>query len=116
MSNFLIYKDYFGIVEYSANDRIFWGKIEFINDSITFETANADDLEKEFRDAVDDYLDTCKKIGKKPEKSFKGQFNVRINPELHKKAAEEALHKKISLDKFIENAISRELTINASSA
>lgn len=77
MTNLLIYKDYFGSVEYSANDRVFWGKIEFINDSVTFEAVNADDLEKEFRDTVDDYLETCKKVGKKPEKSYTGELNVR---------------------------------------
>ncbi len=70
MNKLLTYKDYFGSVEYSANDRVFWGKIEFTNDSVTFEAENADDLEGEFRDAVDDYLESCKKIGKKPEKSF----------------------------------------------
>ena len=37
MSNILEYKGYIGRVEFSAEDKIFHGKLEFINDLVTFE-------------------------------------------------------------------------------
>lgn len=110
MSNLIKYKDYYGSVEYSAEDRVFHGKIEFINDLVTFEATTVNDLEKEFEYAVDDYIETCEELGREPQKAFKGLFNVRVKPELHKKAAIAAINKKISLNKFVENAISNEVS------
>ena len=72
---------------------------------MTFESKNADEIEKEFRDAVDDYLDFCHQVGKEPEKTYKGTFNVRIDPELHKAIAIEAMKKGISLNQAVEKAI-----------
>lgn len=109
MSNILKYKNYIGRVEFSAEDRVFHGKIEFINDLVTFEATNVEDLEREFGAAVDDYIETCKDLGIEPQRSFKGTFNVRINPELHQEAAFEAVKKNLSLNKFIEQAIQHEL-------
>ena len=86
MKNLLEYKGYYGKVEYSVEDQILFGKIEGIVDLVTFESKNADEIEKEFRDAVDDYLDFCHQVGKEPEKTYKGTFNVKIDPELHKEA------------------------------
>ena len=110
MSSLLRYKDYFGSVEYSPEDRVLWGKIEFINDLVTFEAANVDGLEREFREAVDHYIETCRNLGRKPQKPFKGRFNVRIQPELHRKASIKALQRKISLNKFVEDAIKNEVS------
>src|SRR5258706_6757720 len=86
----LEYNGYFGTVDFSAADRVFYGKVFGINDVVTFEGTTVEELESSFRSQVDDYLQTCKEIGKEPEKMFKGVFNVRIKPELHKKAVFEA--------------------------
>jgi predicted HicB family RNase H-like nuclease len=110
MSNLLNYKGYYGSVEYSAEDRVFFGEIEFINDLVTFEATNVDELEKEFKSAIDHYIKTCKKLNREPQKPFKGQFNIRIKPELHKKASIVAIKRKISLNKLVENAIHREVS------
>lgn len=110
MSNILEYKGYIGQVEFSAEDKIFHGKIEFINDLVTFEATSVEELEKEFKFAVDDYLETCKKLNVRPQKSFKGTFNVRIAPELHKEAAFQAVKRNLSLNRLVEEAIKHELT------
>ena len=109
MSNILEYKGYIGRVEFSAEDRIFHGSIEFINDLVTFEATSVDDLEKEFKAAVDDYLETCKGLNIAPQKPFKGTFNVRIDPELHREAAFQASKRNLSLNKLVEEAIEHEL-------
>ena len=101
MNNLLQYKGYTATVEYSAEDKVFCGKIAMINDLVTFEADNVADLESEFKLAVDDYLITCQQVGKNPEKTFRGIFNVRISPKLHKSLYREALAEDISLNKLV---------------
>lgn len=106
MGNVLEYKGYFTKIEYSAEDKILHGKIEAINDLVNFEAENAEEIEKEFHLAVDDYLEFCKGIGKSPDKTFSGSFNIRIRPELHKMLSIKAMKSGISLNKAVEQAIS----------
>lgn len=105
MSNVLDHKGYSGSVEVSIDDRCLFGKILFINDLVTYEAETITDLQAEFISAVDDYLLTCKEIGKEPQRPFKGSFNVRISSELHRKAALEAHKQKISLNELAAKAI-----------
>lgn len=112
MSNILEYKGYIGRVEFSAEDKVFHGRIEYINDLVTFEATNVDDLEMEFKAAVDDYLETCEKLGVTPQKSFKGTFNVRISPDLHREAAFQAAKRNLSLNRLVEEALMHELGRN----
>lgn len=112
MSNILEYKGYKGRVTFSAEDMVFHGTIEYINDLVTFEATSVEELEKEFKTAVDDYLETCRKLNIEPQKTFKGTFNVRIAPELHKKAAFLASKRNLSLNRLVEEAIRHELTGN----
>lgn len=109
MNNILSYKGYTGSVEYSEEDEIFYGKIEFITDSVLYEGSSVEELKRNFQESVDDYIEACSEIGKEPQKPFKGRILTRINPELHKKAALIALQKRISLNKFVEKAIRREV-------
>jgi len=99
-------------VEFSAEDRVFHGKIEYINDLITFEATTVNELESEFKAAVDDYLETCRRLNIQPQKTFKGTFNVRIAPELHKEAAFLASKRNLSLNRLVEDAIRHELAAN----
>jgi predicted HicB family RNase H-like nuclease len=103
--NMLKYKDFYGSVEYSAADECFFGKIIGSADLVTFEGKSVGDLKKSFKEAVEDYLVLCKEVGKEPQKSYKGSFNIRISPELHKEAAVIASRKGISLNAFVERAI-----------
>ena len=107
MKSTITYKDYTGTVEYSSEDKTFFGSIAMINDLVTFEADNVKDLEKAFKESVDDYIETCKKLWKKAQKAFKWIFNVRIKWELHKKAYTAALKENISLNKFVENALEK---------
>ena len=71
--------------------------------------ASVKDLKKAFESSVDDYVEICKKAGKKIEKSYKGSFNVRISPEIHKRAKQIAVRKGISLNQFIQKAVEDEV-------
>jgi len=105
MNDVLKYKDFLASVHFNAEDEVFHGKIEGIDDSITFEGDTVEDLKKALEEAVDDYQEICKEIDKDPHKSYKGNFNIRIKPELHKKAAFKSLELGISLNQFVERAI-----------
>jgi len=107
--NTLTYKDYVGTVNFSSEDEVFYGKLEHINDLITFESDNAHDLKRAFEESVDDYIAFCKEKGVAPEKPFKGSFNVRVKPSLHKLAYIKATKAGMSLNKFIETALEKEL-------
>ena len=105
----MIYKDYIGSVHYSADDEIFFGKIEGINDSISFEGSSVSELKAAFQEAVEDYIELCQLNGKEPEKTYKGSFNIRIRPELHKQAAQKTLIERKSLNQYIEDAIEEKI-------
>lgn len=107
MNNTMEYKGYVGSVEFSEEDTLFFGKVLGIRALISYEGENAHDLVEDFHSAVDDYLELCAAEGVEPERAYKGSFNVRISPELHKKAAIAAMAKQISLNRFVEESIVR---------
>ena len=102
----LKYKDFYGSVEFSAADECFFGKIIGTGDLITFEGKSVDELKKAFIEAVNDYFVLCQEAGKKPQKSYRGSFNVRISPNLHREAVIISSKQGISLNAFVERAIS----------
>lgn len=105
MMDSMTYKGYIATVHYSDEYRTFFGKVHGINDLITFEADSAKALSAEFHKAVDDYLRTCKKLGKEPDKTFNGVFNVRTGRELHRKAALLAEKYHMSLNDLVKNAL-----------
>jgi predicted HicB family RNase H-like nuclease len=100
-------------VNYSAEDRVLFGKIEGIQDLVTFEGTTVDELEDSFKLMVDEHISDCKREGKPTEKSYKGSFNVRINPDLHRQAAQIASVEGITLNQLVQRAIQRELETGA---
>ena len=109
MRDNLKYKDFIGSVHFSAEDEVFHGKLIGIDDLVTFEGSSVGELKKSFEEAVKDYLELCKRIDKSPHKSYKGSFNVRIKPVLHKQAARRSTELGLSLNQFVESAISEKL-------
>jgi predicted HicB family RNase H-like nuclease len=63
MKDVLTYKDYIGSVHFSAEDEVFCGKIEGIDDIVSFEGNTVTEIKKAFKGAVEDYIQTCKKVG-----------------------------------------------------
>lgn len=112
MKDVLTYKGFIGTVHFNAEDKVFHGKIEGIDDLVTFEGHSVEELIKAFHNEVDDYIALCKEMGKEPIRSYKGSFNVRISPEMHRKAVERATKKGLSLNQFVQTAIEKELVHN----
>lgn len=107
------YKGYEGAAEIDTDRQLCRGKILFIDDLVTYEAADPKNLMQEFKNAVDDYIETCAEIGKVPQKSMKGQFNVRIKPELHKAAVLRATREGVSLNSLVERAMDSFLGVRA---
>lgn len=105
MSNTLTYKNYIGTVNFSEEDGVFFGKVIGITDSISFEGDSVKSLIEDFHSAVDEYLEFCAENNKEPQQQYKGSFNVRISPELHRQASLMAQAQHISLNNFIEQSV-----------
>lgn len=107
MSDILAYKGYSARIEFDAEDRIFFGRIAGIDDGVGFHADTVDELVAGFHEAVEDYLETCARIGKAPEKAYSGKLMLRIDPALHARLAIAAELSGRSLNQFGEEALSR---------
>lgn len=107
MNNTMEYKGYVGSVEFSEADGLFFGKVMGIRGLLSYEGTTAKELVEDFHGAVDDYLALCEDQGVEPEKAYKGSFNIRISPELHKKAVICAAAQQMSLNSFVERALEK---------
>lgn len=109
----LKYKDYEGTAELDTNRGVCRGKVLFIDDLVTYESELPAALQKEFEAAVDDYLETCATLGKEPLRPFRGQFNVRVTPSLHRAAALRAVTDGVSLNDVVVRALDAFLNVKA---
>ena len=99
------YKGYVAKIEFDDEDQIFVGEVIGIDDIIAFHSENAKEIIPIFHDMVDGYLESCKKRGLRPQKSFSGKFVVRIPPDLHAKLSVVANSANKSLNTWLEDLI-----------
>lgn len=111
MNNTMEYKGYLGSVEFSEADALFYGRVLGIRALISYEGQTAQELLGDFHGAVDDYLALCAEAGTEPERAYKGSFNVRVSPELHRAAARYAAAHQMSLNSFVESALRQSLSV-----
>lgn len=111
MTEVLEYKGYVGSVEVSKEDRCLHGAVLFVRDLVTYEGKSYDELEAAFQSAVDNYVATCKAIGRDPEKPCSGTFNVRVGQELHRAAQQAAAKRGIGLNELVKVALQHELKL-----
>jgi predicted HicB family RNase H-like nuclease len=110
MDNVLKYKNFIATIRYSEEDGAFIGRIEGINSVVSFEGQSIEELKSAFRDAAESYLDFCSRKGIADlQKSYTGIFNVRIDADLHRRAAIMAKVHGVTLNAFVKKAIERNL-------
>lgn len=102
----LEYQGYRTRVSFDAEAMQICGKVEGLKDEVWYSCESAADVEKAFHQAVDDYLAACAREGRRPGREYKGVFNVRIRPELHRALAEMASESRVTLNYIIEQALS----------
>ncbi|MOA17704.1 HicB family protein [compost metagenome] len=62
-----------------------------------------------FDEAVDDYLDTCAKLNRSPQKPYSGKLSLRLEPEVHAGVAVKAELSHKSINQWVADVISREV-------
>ena len=105
------HKDYLGSVEFDLKNGILHGTILFINDIVTYEGTTLDELTAAFVESVDDYLQTCKELGRNPQKAHSGSLNIRIGEIIHRDAAMLAYKDGQKLNDFIKKAIAEKIAV-----
>jgi predicted HicB family RNase H-like nuclease len=106
----MTHRGYAARVEYSEDDGCFVGHIAGIRDIVGFHGESVGELRAGFENAVDDYLATCEKLGREPNHPFSGQFRLRLQPELHARAAMAAETEGKSLNTWVSEVIARSVT------
>lgn len=115
MSNIMKYKGYWAEIKYSDEDECFCGSVEGLkNTLILFEGNTVKELKKDFKEAIDFYLEGCKENNEVPEKQCKGSLNVRLGTKLHNEAKIKSIEKNISINELIKNALIAYLETNKS--
>jgi predicted HicB family RNase H-like nuclease len=104
--NAMHYRGYSARVEYDDDDEIFIGHLVGINDIIGFHADTVAELKKAFTETVDDYIETCRRIGKQPEKPYSGKLMFRVKPEVHAGVARAANLAGKSLNRWAEEVLS----------
>ena len=107
MMNMMTYKGYSARIEFDDEDEIFFGRLAGIRDGVGFHADTVADLRAAFHEAVDDYVATCARIGKPPQRAYSGQVMFRIAPETHRKAALAAELAGKSLNQWAEEVLAR---------
>lgn len=105
--NTMSYNGYAARIEYDAEDELFFGKLAGITDGISFHADTVADLKAAFHEAVDDYLETCAKIGKDPQKPYSGKMMFRVDPEVHAQAAKAAQLSGKSLNQWAAEVLAK---------
>ncbi|MBK5912801.1 type II toxin-antitoxin system HicB family antitoxin [Rhodocyclus purpureus] len=108
------YKGYLGSAEVSIEDNILHGKLLYIPDVVGYTARSPVELEKAFQEAVDDYLETCAECGDRPDTPFKGVFNVRLGPDLHRACALAADRDDVKLNEWVKTACQEKLSAKPS--
>ncbi len=101
------YKGYFAKVEFDDEADIFHGEVINLRDVVTFQGQKVDELQKAFRDSLDDYLEFCAERGEAPDKPYSGKFMVRVEPELHKTIAIRARQEGKSLNSWVHDTLAK---------
>ncbi|HED04479.1 MAG TPA: type II toxin-antitoxin system HicB family antitoxin [Candidatus Fraserbacteria bacterium] len=105
--NTMIYKGYAARIEYSEEDGCFMGHIVGIRDVVGFHGDSVGELCTAFKEAVDDYLESCEKIGQSPNKPYSGKLMLRVPPEVHAAVATAARVSGKSINQWAAEMLSK---------
>jgi len=101
----MLFKGYAAKIEYSDEDGCFIGHIAGIKDVIGFHADNVKELRVAFEEAVNDYLATCEKLGRAPQKPYSGKLMLRVPPEIHARAAMMAQAHGLSINQWATDVL-----------
>lgn len=103
--NTMSYKGYAARIEYSDEDQCFIGHIAGITDVVGFHGESVAELRAAFEDAVEDYLETCARLDRVPQKPYSGKLMLRLTPEIHAAVATAAQVSGKSINQWAAEAL-----------
>lgn len=103
----LTYKGYAGKVDLDTEAAVFHGEVLDLRDVVTFEGRSVEEVERAFRDSIDDYLEMCTERGEEPDRPFSGRLMVRLSPDLHRELYVRARAEGKSLNRWISDRLER---------
>lgn len=103
--NTMTFKGYTARVEIDDRNNILVGHLLGVRDVVGFHADDVTGLRAAFEEAVNDYLETCAKIGKSAEKPASGKLMLRVAPEIHSAALIAAKASGQSLNQWAANAL-----------
>ncbi len=98
------------VITFDSDIELFRGEFLGLNGSADFYAADVAGLKREGEISLQVFMDTCRESGIEPFKSFSGKFNVRIPAELHASIVNAAAANGQSLNQWISDALSREVS------
>ncbi len=105
----LEYKGYTGVFDFDPVAERFHGRVIGIRDEVTFRGTSVQQLKQELAEAVEDYLDFCREVGKTPERPYRGRILVRTSPDTHREVAIRAEVEGTSINKWVGEALEKAL-------
>jgi predicted HicB family RNase H-like nuclease len=103
----MTYRGYAARIAYSDEDNCFVGHIAGIRDIVGFHGESVAELRAAFEEAVDDYLETCARLGRTAQKPYSGKLLLRVDPVLHARAAMLAEAQGKSLNAWAQEVLAR---------
>lgn len=103
----MTYKGYSARIAFDADDEIFFGSLAGVSDVIGFHADTVAGLKQAFHEAVDDYITTCEKLGRSPQKPYSGKMMFRVDPDIHARAAKAAELAGKSLNQWAEEVLDK---------
>ncbi len=104
------YKGYTAEISFDEESVVLYGEVIGLRDAIMFYAKSADEIKGAFHEAVDTYLEYCRSRGEEPERPYSGKFLVRVDPDIHRKAAMKARSEGVSLNAWLENVLTDQIS------
>lgn len=112
MNNSMTYRDYTASMAFDPDDKIIVGRgVLDIDDIITFHAQSVAEFELAFQASIEDYIMACEQLGQSAEKPVSGRLMLRIAPNVHAAAIKAAAQSGQSMNKWVEQLLSRALHI-----
>lgn len=101
----LKHKGYQGSVEYNLEKERLEGKVLHVKSLITYAGNTIAELKASFEEEIEEYLADCEELGVEPEKPFCGTFQIRLDPNVHRKLAYNAAEAGVGFNQYVSDIL-----------
>ncbi len=98
------------VIRFDPDMGMFRGEFVGLNGGADFHAESVSRLRSEGPRSLRVFLDACRSEGIEPFKSYSGKFLVLVPEDLHARASEAAAAAGISLNRFVQRTIEREIS------